>query len=177
MPARQLAAAEAKTKTFTFGVVGTGDPRIDEESRKRAANIVKTIADLVAANVRTPDGKAVEVVWTPLLVDGEPQADTVGRQFREAGVDAVICAPDTWAFPQLTFISLLAHLPEGIPINITCGNSGPKPGVVYAHALNGALAQTCKLAHLNVGTWPTRATTRSRPIRPSPRSSIGAMPR
>jgi L-fucose isomerase len=154
MPARQLAAAEAKTKTFTFGVVGTGDPRIDEDSRKRAGNIVKTIADLVAANVRTPDGKAVEVVWTPLLVDGEPQADTVGRQFREAGVDAVICAPDTWAFPQLTFISLLAHLPEDIPINITCGNSGPKPGVVYAHALNGALAQTCKLAHLNVGTWP-----------------------
>jgi L-fucose isomerase len=154
MPARQLTAAEAKTKTFTFGVVGTGDPRIDEDSRKRAANIVKTIADLVAANVRTPDGMAVEVVWTPLLVDGEPQADTVGRQFREAGVDAVICAPDTWAFPQLTFISLLAHLPADIPINITCGNSGPKPGVVYAHALNGALAQTCKLAHLNVGTWP-----------------------
>ncbi len=154
MTVRRLAAAESKPRTFTFGVVGTGDPRIDQESRDRAANIVRTIADLVAEQVRTPDGRLVDVVWTPLLVDGELQADTVGRQFREAGVDALICVPDTWAFPQLTFISLLAHLPADIPVNITCGNSGPKPGVVYAHALNGAFAQTCKLAHLNVGTWP-----------------------
>ena len=152
--ARKLASGQSKPKTITIGVVATGDPRIDEASRQRAGNIVKTIADLVAAQVRTPDGKAVDVVWTPVLVDGEPQADIVGRQFREAGVDAVICAPDTWAFPQLTLISLLAHLPPDVPVNITCGNSGPKPGVVYAHAVNGALAQTCRLAHLNVGTWP-----------------------
>ena len=152
--ARKLAGGESKPKTITIGVVGTGDPRIDEDSRQRAVNIVETIADLVAAQVCTPDGKAVDVVWTPVLVDGEPQADIVGRQFREAGVDAVICAPDTWAFPQLTLISLLAHLPQDVPVNITCGNSGPKPGVVYAHAVNGALAQTCRLAHLNVGTWP-----------------------
>ena len=111
--ARKLAGGESKPKTITLGVVGTGDPRIDEASRQRAGNIVKTIADLVAAQVRTPDGKPVDVVWTPVLVDGEPQADIVGRQFREAGVDAVICAPDTWAFPQLTLISLLAHLPAG----------------------------------------------------------------
>ena len=39
-------------------------------------------------------------------------------------------------------------------MNITCGNSGPKPGVVYAHAVNGALAQSGRLTHLNVGTWP-----------------------
>ena len=51
-------------------------------------------------------------------------------------------------------MSLLAHLPADVPVNITCGNSGPKPGVVYAHAVNGALAQSCRLTHLNVGTWP-----------------------
>ncbi len=152
--ARKLTGEASKPKTITIGVVGTGDPRIDEASRQRAVNIVRTIADLVAAEVRTPDGKAVDVVWTPVLVDGEPQADIVGRQFREAGVDAVICAPDTWAFPQLTLISLLAHLPADVPVNITCGNSGPKPGVVYAHAVNGALAQSGRLTHLNVGSWP-----------------------
>ncbi len=92
MTARQLASVASKPKTFTFGVVGTGDPRIDQQSRDRAANIVRTIAEVVAAEVRTADGRAVDVVWTPLLVDGEPQADTVGRQFREAGVDALICA-------------------------------------------------------------------------------------
>ncbi len=152
--ARKLASGETKPKAITIGVVGTCDPRVDETSRQRAGNIVKTIADLVAAQVRTPDGKPVDVVWTPVLVDGEPQADIVGRQFREAGVDALICAPDTWAFPQLTLISILAHLPPDVPVNITCGNSGPKPGVVYAHAVNGALAQSSRLTHLNVGTWP-----------------------
>jgi len=144
----------AKRGAVTFGVFATGDPRIDKESRQRAANIVGMVADAVARNVRMPDGKAVQVVWTPVLVDGEKQADLVARQFRAAGVDALVCAPDTWAFPQLTVISLLGQFPADTPLNITCGNSGPKPGVVYAHALNGALAQMGRLAALNVGTWP-----------------------
>jgi L-fucose isomerase len=152
--ARKLAGGEARARSVTIGVMGTGDPRIDQESRERAANIVGIVAERIAAAVRTPDGAPVEVVWTPLLVDGEKQADAVGRLFRQAGVDAVVCAPDTWAFPQLTLMSLLAHLPPDVPVNITCGNSGPKPGVVYAHAVNGALAQSGRLAHLNVGTWP-----------------------
>ncbi len=152
--AGQLTGGEAKAKAVMFGVVGTGDPRIDAASRQRCANIVKIVADQVAAKVRMPDGTPVEVVWTPLLVDGEKQADIVGRMFRQSGVDAVICTPDTWAFPQLTLMSLLAHLPPDLPVNITCGNSGPKPGVVYAQAVNGALAQTGRLTHLNVGSWP-----------------------
>src|ERR1035441_3490191 len=114
---RQLTSGETSPKTITIGVVGTCDPRVDEASRQRAGNIVKTIADLLAADVRTPDGRAVDVAWTPVLVDGEPQADQVGRQFREAGVDAVVCVPDTWAFPQLTLLSLLAHLPPSVPVN------------------------------------------------------------
>ena len=56
--ARKLAGGQSKPRTITLGVVGTGDPRIDEASRQRAGNIVKTIADLLAAEVRTPDGKA-----------------------------------------------------------------------------------------------------------------------
>jgi L-fucose isomerase len=143
-----------RTNTVTFGVFATSDPRVDKPSRDRCANIVQTIADLVAKRVRMPDGTPVNVVWTPLLVDGEKQADVVARQFRQASVDAVICAPDTWAFPQLTLMSLLAQLPADTPVNITCGNSAPKPGVVFAHAVNGALAQAGRLAHLNVGTWP-----------------------
>ena len=153
--ARKLSQdAGRKPGTVTFGVFATGDPRIDEPSRQRAAHIVGMVADVVARDVRMPDGKPVEVVWTPVLVDGERQADVVARQFRAAGVDALICAPDTWAFPQLTVISLLGQMPADMPLNITCGNSGPKPGVVYAHALNGALAQAGRLAALNVGTWP-----------------------
>jgi len=91
---------------------------------------------------------------TPVLVDGEAQADVVARQFKDAGVDILICLPDTWAFPQPSTISLLQQFSKDTPINITCGNSGPKPGVVYAHALSGAISQYGKLVTLNVGNWP-----------------------
>jgi len=138
----------------TFGVCATGDPRIDQEARDRTANIAETIAGIVADQVRMPDGTSVNVVWTPMLLDGEKQADIVARQFKEAGVDAIVCTPDTWAFPQLSLMSLLAHMREDMPVNISCGNSAPKPGVVFAHAVNGALAQSGRLTHLNVGSWP-----------------------
>ncbi len=147
-------STETTRETVTFGVFATSDPRLDEDSRKRCASIVEMVADVVAKGVTMPDGKPVDVVWTPILVDGEKQADQVARQFKAAGVDAIVCAPDTWAFPQRTLIGLLSQFPDDLPVNITCGNSGPKPGVVYAHAVNGALAQSGRLVALNVGTWP-----------------------
>jgi L-fucose isomerase len=137
-----------------IGVFVAGDPRIDAASRKRCQNIVKMAADILADRVKLPDGSPVKVVYAPLLVDGEKQADIVAKQFQDAGVKVLVCTPDTWAFPQLSVISLLQQFPKDTPINFTCGNSGPKPGVVFAHAVNGALAQYGRLAHLNVGTWP-----------------------
>ncbi|MHC4207171.1 MAG: hypothetical protein ACYSTT_21155 [Planctomycetota bacterium] len=137
-----------------IGVFATSDPRIDQTSRTRCQNIVKMAADTISGSVVMPDKTPVPVVYSTVLVDGEAQADIVAQQFRKAGVDILVCVPDTWAFPQLTAISLLQQFPSNTPINITCGNSGPKPGVVYAHALNGALAQYGRLSALNVGTWP-----------------------
>jgi L-fucose isomerase len=153
--ATKLPASRKSTiPILTFGVCAACDPRIDTPARDRTVSIVETLANAIARHVKMPDGTPVGVVWTPVLIDGEEQADIVARQFKEAGVGAIVCAPDTWAFPQLTLMSLLAHMPADMPINITCGNSAPKPGVVYAHAVNGALAQTGRLTHLNVGSWP-----------------------
>jgi L-fucose isomerase len=137
-----------------IGVFLAGDPRIDAESRQRCRNICEMVANTLAKRVKLPDGSPAKVVWAPTLVDGEPQADLVAKQFQDAGVKVLVCAPDTWAFPQLSVISLLQQFPVDTPINFTCGNSGPKPGVVFAHAVNGALAQYGRLSHLNVGTWP-----------------------
>ena len=150
---------KASARSVVFGVCATSDPRIDRPSRQRCLNIVSMVAEVIARNVRMPDGSDVEVVYSPVLIDGEWQADIVARQFTGAAVGAVVCAPDTWAFPQLTLMSLLSQLPPDTPVNITCGNSGPKPGVVFAHAVNGALAQSGRLAALNVGTWPDRGTS------------------
>jgi L-fucose isomerase len=148
------ASRQAKEKVVTFGVCTTSDPRIDTDARERCVNIVEMVAEVVASKVKMPNGDPVNVVFSPVLIDSEKQADIVAGQFKDAGVDAIVLAPDTWAFPQLTLLSLLAHFPDDMPVNITCGNSGPKPGVVFAHAVNGALAQTSRLATLNVGTWP-----------------------
>ena len=146
--------SKVSPKTPVIGVFAASDPRIDCDSRNRCRNIVKMTADAIANAVVLPDKTPVTVVYSRILVDGEPQADIVAKQFRDAGVDILVCVPDTWAFPQLTAISLLQQFPPNTPFNITCGNSGPKPGVVYAHALNGAISQYGRLVTLNVGTWP-----------------------
>lgn len=147
--AKSVENANPKDDKTVLGVFATCDPRIDTDSRKRAANIVKLVANKIASKV--PE---IEVVYSETLVDGEIQADIVAKSFLKRGVKILVLAPDTWAFPQLTAISLLQQFPQNTPFNITCGNSGPKPGVVFAHALNGALAQYGRLAHLNVGSWP-----------------------
>ena len=140
-------------KVPVIGIFATGDPRIDRDSRTRCQNITKMAADVISGSVVLPDKTPVPVVYSSILVDGEAQADIVAQQFRKAGVDILVCVPDTWAFPQLTTISLMQQFPKDTPINITCGNSGPKPGVVYAHATAGAISQFGKLCSLNVGTW------------------------
>jgi len=146
--------SKATPKVPVIGVFATSDPRIDQASRTRCQNIAKMAADTISGSVVLPDKTPVPVVYSTALVDGEAQADIVAQQFRKVEVDILVCVPDTWAFPQLTAISLLQQFPSHTPINITCGNSGPKPGVVYAHALNGALAQYGRMVALNVGTWP-----------------------
>jgi L-fucose/D-arabinose isomerase len=138
---------------ITIGVFATCDPRIDSEARQRTVNIVEMIADNISSRVKTPSNDEVSVVWTPVLVDGEQQADIVARQFKSEGVGILVCTPDTWAFPQLTLMSLYSQFPKDTPLNITCGNSAPKPGVVFAHAVNGAFAQQGTLTHLNIGNW------------------------
>ncbi|MFS4454953.1 hypothetical protein [Maribacter sp. 2304DJ31-5] len=136
-----------------IGVFATCDPRIDQDSRTRAANIVKMAANQISGEVLTPGKEKVPVVYSDILVDGEKQADAVASQFKKAGVNIIVCVPDTWAFPQLTVLSLLSHFPQDIPFNFTTGNSGPRPGVVFTHATNGALAQSGRLVHINVGSW------------------------
>jgi L-fucose isomerase len=145
---------KAQPQIPVIGVFSPCDPRIDNASRERSRNIASMVADTISGSVTLPDKTPVSVVYSDILIDSEKQADIVAQQFRKAGVNVLVCAPDTWAFPQLTTISLLQQFPKATPINITCGNSGPKPGVVYAHALAGAISQYGKLVSLNVGNWP-----------------------
>jgi len=147
---------KASSRLPVIGVFATSDPRIDEASRKRCQNIAKMASDCISGEVVMPDKAAVPVVYSTVLVDGEAQADIVAQQFRKAGVNILVCVADTWAFPQPTAISLIQQFPKDTPVNITCGNSGPKPGVVYAQSLHGALSQYGRMVTLNIGSWPDR---------------------
>ncbi|HEX40510.1 MAG TPA: hypothetical protein ENN81_00415, partial [Phycisphaerales bacterium] len=115
---------KATPKVPVIGVFATSDPRIDTDSRKRCQNIARMAAETISGAVVLPDKTPVPVVYSDVLVDSEPTADIVAQQFRRAGVDILVCVPDTWAFPQLTGISLLQQFPSNTPLNITCGNSG-----------------------------------------------------
>ncbi|MCM8772040.1 MAG: hypothetical protein NC922_03035 [Candidatus Omnitrophica bacterium] len=141
-------------KTPTIGVFAPCDPRIDEISKQRVRNIVEMTANLLAESIKLPDGSYCKVVFSDILIESEKEADIVARQFEDEKVNILVGVPDTWAFPQLTLISFLKQFPEDTPINLTCGNSGPKPGVVYTHACSGAISQYGKLIHIIVGNWP-----------------------
>jgi len=143
-----------KVKNPVIGVFSPCDFRIDEDSRKRAQNLVRMTADVIADGVVLAGGSAVRVVYSDVLVDSEKQADIVARQFEQAGVNVLVGTCDTWSFPQPNLISLIQQFPKDTPLNLTCGNSGPKPGVVFVHASSGAVSQYGKLVHINVGTWP-----------------------
>ena len=146
-------AGSGKSSNVVIGVFATCDPRIDKPARQRATNIVSMVADVIAGGVSLPDKSPVPVVYSTTLVDGEKQADYVAKQFKDAMVNIIVCVPDTWAFPQPSLISMIQQFP-GVPVNLTCGNSGPKPGVVFTHAASGAIAQYGRMIHINVGTWP-----------------------
>ena len=165
-----LEIKKATPKTPVIGVFAPCDPRIDKASRTRAQNIIAMVADTISGQVVLPDKTPIPVVYSSVLVDSEAQADVAAQQFRRAGVDILVCVPDTWAFPQLTTISLLQQFPKETPLNITCGNSGPKPGVVYAHAVAGAISQYGRMVHLNVGNWPD--TGQNPPMSPATATAL-----
>jgi len=143
-----------KVKDPVIGVFAPCDFRIDADARKRTQNIIQMTADVIAENVKLVDGRPIKVVYSDVLIDSEKLGDVVARQFEAAGVNILVAVPDTWSFPQVTMISVLSQFPKDTPVNMTCGNSGPKPGVVFVHACSGAISQYGKLIHINVGSWP-----------------------
>ncbi|MEA1876706.1 MAG: hypothetical protein U9N86_07565 [Bacteroidota bacterium] len=118
MTAQLLTKNDAKLPLSpVIGVFATGDPRIDASSLERAKNIVKLTADRLVGKVVLPDSSKVEVVYSDILVDSEKKADQLARMFKSQGVNVLVVVPDTWAFPQLTLISLLSHFPKDTPVN------------------------------------------------------------
>ncbi len=138
----------------TLGVFVPCDPRIDDASRKRAFNIGKMTAGLLAEKLRIPDGKPPNVCYCSHLIDSEGTADSGAKELKEAGAEALIVVPDTWFFPGKSAMALTAHFPQITPLACVGGNNAPKPGVVGIDALVGAYAQTGRLCPMVIGNMP-----------------------
>jgi L-fucose isomerase len=138
----------------TMGVFVPCDPRIDENSRKRAFNIGKMTAELLAKRLTMPDGNPPNVFYCSHLVDSESTADSGAGEFKDAGTDALIVVPDTWFFPGKSALALTAHFPPTLPLACVGGNNAPKPGIVGIDALVGAYAQTGRLCPMVIGNMP-----------------------
>jgi len=155
MEAKKVSSSNSfSPKSPVVGVFAPCDPRIDKQSRTRARNIARMTAAILAKDMKLADGSAVKVVCSDTLIDSEKRADEVAGQFNGQQVNVLVGVPDTWSFPQPTLISFIQQFPKDTPLNLTCGNSGPKPGVVYTHACSGAVSQYGRLLHINIGTWP-----------------------
>ena len=138
----------------TIGVCVPCDPRVDADARARAFNIGRMTADLLAAELRLPDGSAPNVFYCSKVVDGERSADAAAAELREAGAGGLFMVPDTWFFPGRTGLAVTGHFPASMPIACVGGNNAPKPGVVGIDALVGAYAQTGRLCPMVIGNMP-----------------------
>ncbi|HSA95601.1 MAG TPA: hypothetical protein VLJ16_06095, partial [Acidobacteriota bacterium] len=143
----------------TIGLFVPCDPRIDEESRRRAFNIGAMTAGLLSKRLRLPDGAAPNVFACSKLVDSESTADAAALELKEAGAGAILIVPDTWFFPGKTAMAVTAHFPSSVPIACVGGNNAPKPGVVGIDALVGAYAQTGRLCPMVIGSMPETGLT------------------
>jgi len=122
-----------------------GDPRIDDASRSAAAILRQAAAGILADRVKLPRRLA-----NPRGLGADPGGRRSTGRYRGQAVPGCRCQgaglhAGYLGLPQLSVISLLQQFPKDTPINFTCGNSAPKPGVVFAHAVNGALANTAAI--------------------------------
>jgi len=137
-----------------IGVSATADGR-DAALKKQKARVERTASMLgryISDDFRHVDGKRSRVVVADEIIRDAASAQRVGRQFRSQGVSVLVCYDDVWAYPGELEGLLLQNISMGqIPVAHVSGNSAAWPGVVYAFAATGMLAQWGYFAHRIVG--------------------------
>jgi L-fucose isomerase len=136
------------------GVSAVIDGREEAMKRQeaRVRKVARMVAELVDKEFPHIDGKPAHVVLADELVKDAASACRVGRQFRHEGVEVLLSYDDVWAYPGELEGLLLQNISMGqIPVAHVSGNSATWPGVVYACAATGMLAQWGYLVHRIVG--------------------------
>ena len=123
-----------------------------KKQKPRVERMAQMLAGLISDEFTHIDGRPSHVVVADELVHDAASAQRVGRAFRLAGVEVLVCYDDVWAYPGELEGLLLQNLSMGqIPVAHVSGNSATWPGVVYNFAATGMLAQWGYFVHRIVG--------------------------
>lgn len=121
-----------------------------QEARVRRGLMM--LAEFIDSAFPHIDGRPSPVAVADELVKDAASAVRVGRQMRREGVQLLISFDDVWAYPGELEGLLLQNISYGqLPVAHVSGNSAAFPGVVYACAATGMLAQSGYFAHRIVG--------------------------
>ncbi len=122
------------------------------KQEKRVLSGMRMVAEYIQGEFAHIDGKPSHVVVADELIKDAASARRVGRQLRLDGVEVLVCYDDVWAYPGELEGMLLQNISYGqIPVAHVSGNSAQWPGVVYACAATGMLAQSGYFCHRIVG--------------------------
>ncbi len=150
--------ARLRKKTETSGpVIGVsavidGREAAMQKQQARVKKGLSMVADFIDREFYHIDGRPSAVFVAGELVRDAASARRVGRSMRENGVEVLVSFDDVWAYPGELEGMLLANIAYGqLPVAHVSGNSARWPGVVYACAATGMLAQSGYFCHRIVG--------------------------
>ena len=145
---------KAETSGPVIGVSAVIDGRDAAMAKQqdRVKRGLAMVADFIDKEFPHIDGKPSPVYVAGELVRDAASARRVGQAMRENGVQALVSFDDVWAYPGELEGLLLQNIGYGqLPVAHVSGNSAKWPGVVYACAATGMLAQSGYFCHRIVG--------------------------
>lgn len=123
----------------TIGIRPTIDGRrkgVRESLEQQTMNMAKAVANLLAEQVRYPDGQPVRSVIADTCIGGVAEAAMAADKFAKAGVGLTITVTPCWCYGTETM-----DMNASIPNAIWGFNGTERPGAVYLAAVLSGHAQ------------------------------------
>jgi L-fucose isomerase len=122
-----------------IGIRPTIDGRregVRESLEEQTMNLAKQVAELISSELRTPDGKAVEIVIADTCIGGVAEAAATADKFSKEGVGVSITVTPCWCYGTETM-----DMDPSIPKAVWGFNGTERPGAVYLAAVLAGHAQ------------------------------------
>ncbi|MBK0347629.1 L-fucose isomerase [Aerococcaceae bacterium zg-ZJ1578] len=122
-----------------IGIRPTIDGRrngVRESLEEQTMNMAKSVAELISANLKYPDGTPVECVISPSTIGRVPEAAASHELFKRSNICGTITVTPCWCYGSETM-----DMSPDIPHAIWGFNGTERPGAVYLAAVLASHAQ------------------------------------